>query len=281
MTRKYLLFAVLWLVSAVGAAEASHEPFAVYENWNARFIRGDRWTNTVDTAQDAQALVRGSRAHLRLRREGSAAPNAGFPGLFSNRLLLTNPSAVDQIEGVFTVRQVVVDGCPANPLPSIARAALLDMFKFSDLDPSVPRVPGASTGDVQARVMAFRASDSPDSPGALAVGAFLLRCNNASCTDATTLQSPTLGHVTVGQRFRLRLVWDAPANQFRARLDDGPDVSLSYAAALNQRDANAPAVMVRVQHRPANCTADAGGPIEMDVATVVGTIRTNASAVIP
>src|SRR5438105_9644249 len=62
--------------------------------------------------------------------------------------------------------------------------------------------------------------------------------------------SPTLFPYTTLFRswFRLRLVWNADGDEFRAALDDAADVSLPYPPEANSRPANSPFALIRTQH---------------------------------
>ena len=265
---------------AVGAGQSSDD-FVVYEDWTtADHIRSDRWSQAGDVSQDTRAELQGDHVVLRHRRQAAAATDVGIV-LTNNRLLLTHPETVDHLAAEFTVRHLALQACPANPMPASVRAAAIDFSKFSDLDPSIPRVPGSLVGDYFARVQAVRSADSTDPEGILTVLGIIVRCNNPSCSDATTIQLTPLGQVTVGQKFEVRLIWDPVVGEFRAGLDRGADVSLPFPASLNVREPNVRFGGARVFHRLPNCTAASGGPIEMDVETRVGTVKTNASAVIP
>jgi hypothetical protein len=219
---------------------------------------------------------------MRFRREGGTASDSGSTGFFSNRLNFINPLSVDQMEVELKVRDLTVTGCPVNATASIARAATIDLNRISDLPPGTPSAPGDPTGDHIARVEVRRLSDSTDPEGVLNIRAVLFRCNNPACSSTTVTGSPVaLGEVRARKVFRARLIWNAPGNEFRAGLDDDPDVSLPYPATASARPANSPLAVIRVQHLPANCTVLSGGPTVGDASTEVRAVRTNPSAVIP
>jgi hypothetical protein len=258
------------------------EPLALYEDWKgAPTIRSDRWNGGGDFGQEIERFVKGDRLVMRFRREGGTGSDSGSSGFFSNRLMFASPLTVDAVEAELEVRNLVVTGCPANPTASTARAVRLDQLKFSDLDPAVIRAPGDRTGDYIARVRASRSSDSIAAEEIMDVTAQLFRCNDAPCAATTTIAATELGQVAVGTKFRMRLAWDAPANQFRAAFDSGPEVSLPYDPAANRRSGNGPFVIVGIQQLPANCTVTSGGPTVGDAEIEVREVWTNASAVIP
>ena len=261
---------------------AGGELLALYEDWQgAPTIRSDRWNGGGDFGQEIERFVKGDRLVMRFRREGGTTSDSGSNGFFSNRLLFANPGAVDAVEAELKVRNLVVTGCPANPTASTARAVRLDQLKFSDLDPAVIRAPGDRTGDYIARVRAQRTSSSIAADGIMDVTAILFRCNDAPCAATTIIAEAPLGQVAVGKKFRMRLAWDAPANQFRAAFNSGPEVSLPYNPAANRRSGNGPFVILGIQQLPANCTVTSGGPTVGDAEIEVREVRTNASAVIP
>jgi hypothetical protein len=263
--------------------DASPEPFALYEDWTtAATIRSDRWAAAGDFGQETEREVRGDALSMRFRRAGGTGSDAGAAGFFSNRLVFVNPLSVTQMEVDLKVTDVTVTGCPANGTASVARAATIDLNRISDLAPGTPSAPGDVTGDHIARVEVRRLSDSTDPDGVLTVRALLFRCNNGPCTSSTVDGSPVvLGQVATHKVFRIRLGWDPVNNEFRAGLNDDPDVSVPYPATANARPANAPFAALRIQHLPANCTVASGGPTVGDAEIEIRSVRTNASAVIP
>ncbi len=81
-TKGLIGFASVFAVLALGvpAVQARQDSvgFAVYEDWStADDIRGDRWRGSATSAQDTLKELKGRRAHLRLRREGSNSLNIG------------------------------------------------------------------------------------------------------------------------------------------------------------------------------------------------------------
>jgi len=271
------------LLLQLAPAEAHHEPFATYETWTtAPTIRSDRWFCSSDPGHERLREVQEDKLVMRFRREGGTDSDVGSTGSFSNRLLFANPAAVDAVEAEFKVRDLVVTGCPANPTASNSRVVRIALLKFSDLDPAAIRLPGDRTGDYIGRVQAFRTSASTDPDGIVNVTAILFRCNNAPCSATTTIAGPTaLGQVAAKKWFRMRLEWDAPANQFRAGFNDDPEVLLPYNPAANSRSGNGPFVLLGIEQLPANCTVTSGGPTVGDAEIEVREVRTNASAVIP
>jgi hypothetical protein len=270
-------------ISRPAVGWAGHESFAVYEDWtSADSPRGDRWSPGSDPGHELERRQGDQTLFMRFRREGETGGDIGATGFLSNRMAVSQPLSVDQIEADVRVLRVRVTGCPANPAPSIARVAVVDLIRFSDLNPAVARPPGSLVGDHIARLRAVRTSTSAQPAGVLDIEATLIRCNDATCAGSTTIAGPvTLGQVRTGRLFRLRLIWDSPANRFLVGLDRQADQALQYAAAANQRPANVPLGTVRIQHQVARCTVASGGPAVADAELEVRRVRTNASAVIP
>jgi len=262
------------------SALATNEAFAplVYEGWTEGFIRSDRWLGGQNSGgQEVSRLITpGQMLLLRYRREGSTASDTGNAqsALFLNTI---NPTQIDEIEATFTVTSLSMTTCAANNSGAATRAhpARLLMEKFNDGTQSDP---GDRTGDYLAGVQAIRDGSSADPAGVMNVVGFVNRCTNAACTTNTPVISNALATtVSVGQSFTLRLKWDQPNHQFLFGLDSSADTALPYAAS-DTAPANNTFVDIHVQHRTANCTA---GAVVIDSTTLVGTVQTNSSAVIP
>ena len=267
---------------------ASHEPFDVYEDWSSPTIRSDRWRGgefggtplnvmgepTMGAATEARRETDAGTLRTRYRREGGTASNVGGA---SNSLFLdvTHPLLVDQLEATFTVDDpVTVTACPENDT-SVARTSRLLITRLNNgqgID-IIDR-----TGDLEAGISAARFSNSIDAPGVLRTFGFLARCDNAGCLASTTLSFVEREQVTVATPFKLRVIWDAPNNQFLFGVDDNPDAPLTYDPTVFFREARLPFANTGVFHFTANCVA---GPSVVDSASRVGEFHTNTSAIIP
>lgn len=265
-----------FLAALPGRAVAGHEPFAVYEDWSSPTIRSDRWLGSADPGHEVLREVKGGALTLRFRREHLSTVSEGAP-FFSNRMGLLNPFAVDQFEVTAVVRRVEATGCAANTTPSIARALAVDFAKFNDLPGG--SIPGNATGDYNARIEVRRLSSSPDGPRVLAVRGVVFRCEVFGCSQVTLIAAAELGHVTVNEKFRLRLIWDATGSQFLVGLNDGPNVPLPYSVSTLNAPGN-PFAVIRIQNLPANCTLAGGGPTVTDATVQVLQVLTNSSAVV-
>ena len=262
------------------AGKASHENFAVYEDWSQTTIRGDRWLGGESFGgQEVKREVLSSSRHkrliMRLRRVGQTASNTGsaLSGVF---LGVSKPTTVDEIAATFTVTSLDMTTCAANNTGAATRArpSRLLLARFNDGTGSS----GNRTGDHFAGIQAQRDGSSTDAEGVLRVTGFLNRCTNADCSTSTTVSFVVLQDtVTVGAAFTLQLVWDKPMHQFLFTLNDLAPVPLPYTAS-DSAEAIVPFVNLDASHTTANCTA---GAVAVDSTTLVGTVRTNSSAVIP
>jgi hypothetical protein len=269
---------ILTLSALVAEAGRDKDDLAVYEEWTTSdHIRGDRWRGAATAAQDARKEQQGHRAHLRLRREGANTSNAGFAGA-GLALGTTHPLEVTALEVEARVQSLEIVGCPANAITSNGLPAQVSLNKFND---GTPGSSSDATGDHFGRLQLFRASTSTDPPGALLVQLAIFRCDNSICTVAHSIPNgfvtlPTF--VYVGDKVRLRLIWEETNARFIGRVNNGPDVPLAYPVALNQGPARSPFANIQVFSSAANCLGPAG---VVDAAVEIGVVRTNALAVIP
>lgn len=254
--------------------QASHEDFAVYEDWrSAPTIRSDRWSGVIDSAQEVERRIHGRRLVMRYRKAGLTFLNVGFINAF-HRLTTANPFAIDQLEADVKVQRIEVSGCSANPEPTLVVPVALTLTKFND---GTAGSPGNSTGDHLARIRVLRDAASSEPEGVLAVQGFLFRCGDAACIGGTFVFQVNVATVTVGERFTLRLIWDAANHQFIYGVGD-LNIPVVYLPARNARRAFGEGADLRMQSRVANCTSN---PTQTDARITVREIRTNASAVIP
>ena len=256
---------------APGPGQASHQTFSVYEDWSGTRIRGDRWrggeaSNGQEVLREVVTAPFGQYFSMSLRREGETDRNT-FSRTSSAFLNIANPASIDQIEALMGIIDVVVEQCAANATPSEARL-LIAMTVFNDGSSAGP---GDRTGDYTAIVQAVRRSNSAD----LRVEGRITRCRNAACPTDTEeeIVGPTDLGVSLAIRaaFTMRLIWDAPNNQFLVGVNTNANVALPYTA----NDAQ-PAVQrsagIEIRNSTANCMA---GPTEADLGAGVGTVWVN------
>jgi hypothetical protein len=266
------LAGIVLLVPTQG--KAGHEPFGLYESWDNPTIQSRRWRGSeIFGGQEVKREVENGKLRMRFRREGETGSDVGT-NFSSNLLNVTNPTSVDQMEAEFTVSNVTVTGCEANPAPSTAGAAGVVLARFNDGSSSGP---GDRTGDYFALIQAQRNSIFGP-PGALSIATNLLRCDDPGCFAISLPPFGILGTVEVGASFRLRIIWDSTNNQFVFGLDDNPDEVLSYDPKINAQPAAVPFGSIQIGHRTANCAV---GPTVADAETEVGQVRTNISAIVP
>jgi hypothetical protein len=282
--RAGMVLAVIGLLVGLALAAPAAAQFAVYEDWTSGLIRSDRWQgNESFGGQEARREIglnaAGSpKLKLRYRREGSTGSDTGSASSFIS-LDATHPTTITEIKANFTVTHLSMNACVANNAGATTRArpARLFIARFNDGSSTGA---GDRTGDFFAAVQEFRDGSSTDAAGVLKVQGFINRCSDASCSQSSSVVTVTLPTtVSVGETHNLKLIWDSPNNQFLFDLDNsGVLTALPYAAADNAQPAIVPFVIIQVSHTVANCTA---GPVAIDSATVVGTVKTNAGAVIP
>jgi hypothetical protein len=209
---------------------------------------------------------------MRYREEGVIFSDRGFNAA-NHILTFANPVRIDRLEADLKVTRANLTGCAANPGFTRLRPAAIGFNTFND---------GTSTtgliGDHIVRLHVNREADSLDPPGVLTVQAFVLRCIDATCSNAnSTLFNLAVGTVTVGAPFTLRLTWDRPLARFLVAVGDGPEAVLAYDPGLDTADAHVPFADLRMQPVVANCTA---APAAADAEIEVYAVRTNADAVI-
>lgn len=255
--------------------QASHEGFGTYEDWSSSpTIPGKRWRGSESFgAQEVKRGVRWGKLVMRFRREGETSSDSGT-NISSNFLNLTNPTAVDQMKVDFRVNSLTLTGCTANPSPSLARPARLQLARFND---GTSPAAGDKTGDHVAWIEASRDSNTADPPGVLRVSGHLIRCTNPTCSTSSNVSSASLPSVQVRKKSTLRLIWDSPNNRFLVGVGTSPDVPLTYAVS-DSAEAVSSFADIDTSHITARCTA---GPTEVDTLTQVGVVQTNVSAIIP
>lgn len=282
--REGLVVAIVGLLLGLALTTPAAAQFATYEDWTSVLIRSDRWQGGENFGGQESRREIGLdpignfKLKLRYRHEGSTGSNVGngSSGMFLNA---TQPTTVTEIKADFRVSTLSMNTCAANNGGAITRArpARLLMARFND---GASSGAGDRTGDFFGAVQEVRDGSTADPAGVLKVEGFINRCSNASCSQSTGVAANTLATtVSVGQTHNLKLIWDSPNNQFLFELDNsGTPTALPYNPASNVQPAVVPFVSIGPFHSTANCTA---GAVTIDSVAVVGTVKTNASAVIP
>jgi hypothetical protein len=259
---------------APGVGQSQQEALSVYENWSGARIRGDRWRGgEVSNGQEVLRELRsagsfGNYLAMSLRREGETDINTGTR-TSSTFLNIANPASVAQIEALMGVLDVLAEKCPTNPTQSEARLVIA-MTAFNDGSSSGA---GDRKGDYNALVQAVRRSNSSDQAGILRVEGRVTRCRNAACGAEDDIVAPKdLGVIAVGAAFTMRLIWDAPNNQFLAGVNNA-SVALPYTASDTQ-PAVQRSVGIEIRTSTANCVA---GATEADLEAGIGPVSTSGS----
>lgn len=272
----FVVFMVgIFIIPSVTFGQVAIEPWAVYEKWSGQLIRADRWKGRVDTGLEIKREIVKGQLVMRYRMAGATTSNTGFTNGY-HRLYAANAINMNQIEADIKVKNYTITGCPQNPGSTRIRPAAVSLSKFNDGTSSGP---GDMTGDHILRVLLNREWNSPDPAGEFTVQAFLFRCTDSACVNGESIpHNLDMGTVKTGKWFTLRAVWDELNNRFLVRLNNEPEVVLSYPPGSNARSAIVPFADVRMQMVAGNCEDD---PVEMDAEIVVDRVRTNESAVIP
>jgi hypothetical protein len=262
---------------APGPGQSQEAALSVYENWSGARIRGDRWRG--GEVSNGQEVVRelvsagsfGNYLSMGLRREGETDSNIGSR-TSSTFLNFANPASIVQIEALMGVLDVLVEQCSANPTPSEARL-LIAMTPFNNGSSTGA---GDRTGDYNAIVQAIRRSNSADPAGILRVEGRVTRCQNPACSNEREIVGPQdLGvSLAVGAAFTMRLIWDAPNNQFLAGVNANT-VALPYGPANDARPAAQRSAGIEIRNTTANCSA---GAMEADLEAGVGPVRTSSGS---
>jgi len=274
------------------------EPFGLYENWSSPNIRSDRWLVKTDRAHEArrevvmkwpylgmpnlclpEAEARGDHLLMRFRLEGQPTSPPSFVAA-SQTFRVSNPLEIKKIEVKFLIKDYDVIGCAADATnqwqKTRIRPAAISLSKFND-----DTAAGLQdfTGTHFVRVMANREAFSTDPEGMLTVQAFLFRCTDAVCSNASSaVFNLDMGKVMVGKPFSLRISWDEPNHRFLVGYNTNPDVILEYDPELNHEPPHAPFADFHTQLVNATCGE---GTTVTDAEIKVREVRTNVSAVIP
>ncbi|HKQ58813.1 MAG TPA: hypothetical protein VJY35_13175 [Candidatus Eisenbacteria bacterium] len=255
-------------------AAVALEPVAVYESWRgSSTLNSHRWLVREDGQNQEIALgIQGHRLHMRHRREGGGASNAGATtGV--QALLAQNPLSIERIEVDLQVHNLEVSGCAANPGTTVVRPARLALATFNDGGVGVGQI-----GDHVILILVSAPADALEAGSVLTVEGDLARCVTADCGATVSIASAGTVTVPVSKPFTLRAAWDRANHQVFIGVSDHPDVALRYDAALDAARARVPFAALRTAVTTANCTA---APTVADVELAVREVRTNVSAIIP
>ena len=252
---KTVVICVIVLFIAMFASFAhALESFALYDNFNAKFINEDLWFGweDIDTGVNVLEEVRqisSGRLHMLSRFYGNMSSNTGESHGFYD-LMFTDPDTITAMQATVQVARIEADSCPTNSTPTTAAVVLGGAF-FNTGTPTA----GSELNDVLAYIRIELASNSTNKPGILEVTGYVSQCNDSTCSTNTVVQSTTLGTVKVKGKTNLSIQWDQPNHQFIFQLGTLTPVSVKYTVS----DTSPPGFSfkdLRLRNYIANCTAE-------------------------
>ncbi len=210
---KHLLKSGIALSLALGAAASQAvEPFALYDNFNARFISPSKWVGG-GIGNDVREIVRQTqpensptnrrRLHLLGRIHGGTSSNSGGGGS-SLSLDFARPSRVTAIKATVQVRDFAASKCAANPDNLPVTSAHLSGFFFNTSTPTT----GSHKNDVYASIRIARQPNNT-----LRVESLVNRYD-ALCAAQTSIDFDTLGTINEDRTTKLQIQWDPDNNRF-------------------------------------------------------------------
>jgi hypothetical protein len=210
-------------------------------------------------------------------------------------LFFLNPSSIDAMEVGFRVKSAYVEECPSPVINAAAppghqevhgriRPAVIDMVKYNGADS--PPEGTSMSGDWIMRLQ-VNLEDNAERADELVGQAFLLKCSDAACSNASTPtttdpNSPykyfdvNLGTAKIGKKFTLRIMWNQAENSFVVGLN-GYKTTFTYDPGDHQRASRNPFASIRTQLIPVNCPDQRN---EADAIVEVLEVRTNLSAIV-
>jgi hypothetical protein len=193
----------LWSLALGSLAEAQ----TVYDDFSGPLLDVQRWAPNIvgqnNVAEMRRELVNGELLEYMVVNGGNRADIGAAFGRHELRFTSVEFSAL-----VFeaTVFIAAVTGCPTPGAQVSAVFVDAPLTLFNDGSATSPT---DQTGDVQARLEIFRASDSVDPPEILQVIGQLTRCADAACGVRDFLGTASLGTVALGIKHSYGVHWDA------------------------------------------------------------------------
>ena len=226
------------------------EPLVIYDPFDTDFIDPARWVVSQQGGAVHREYVREIRSgRLRMsdRAYGNTNSDTGgsFDGIFTD---FPSPDAVTDLGADVRVMSFEATSCAANPTITSTRAELHGTF-FNVATP----VAGSHTNDVRASINLQRASNTLDSSDVLRVIAAVRQCLDSSCSTGLNLALQDLGSISVGERTRLLIRWDAVTNQFIFSSND--DTFVAPYAVSDAAPSGAKRKGLLVANFVSNCTA--------------------------
>jgi hypothetical protein len=231
------------------------ESFVLYDDFNAKFIDGQKWAGTEGRTGDVILLenvrmAHGGRLRLLNRALGSSIlSNTGVSNA-DNNLRFPDPGAIIAMAASIKVNDVEVTGCTDNPTPTRARARVIGSFFNTGTD-----LPNGSVNDVLAYTFIHRRSDSTDKPGILEVFGEVVRCADPSCFGVDYINSEKLGDLRLGQWADIVIQWDQANHQFVFQFNKKSPVYMPYPF-LDTLPPVIPFKYLGMSQRIANCMGE-------------------------
>jgi hypothetical protein len=246
--------AVMLVVILFGMPGYATERLVSYDDFNTTHINPHRWFggefSTAFPRWSTEAIRQIQDHKLRLMYRSYGATNAATSTIRSDFVLMfSDPTAVTAIQAAVTVTDAVAAGCPGNPDPTVARAALGGRFLGG-----AASTPEGEARDMVAVIGITRVSDATDPPDVFRTQSVVFYCANRPCTIGKTLHSRDWGPVTRGHTARLRVQWDRDNHRFIFQRDDHPEVFAAYAVSDTDPPGTPVKLLNAMQFVP-DCTA--------------------------
>jgi hypothetical protein len=227
-TRRRAGLAVVLGVLLSGALTPAAAQVALYEDWAAERIDPARWrpSSLSSAAYEVVRLISGGQLLQGLRVYGAPRNDLGTQS--ASNVLGFALGDFTAVQWDMAVQSYLLQGCSTGFPPSALQIGM-QMLLFND--GSSPGA-GDATGNVDARLLLARASDSSAAPQVLEARALVTRCNVPDCSTRAMLGPVTMGEVLLGQLNTFRIIWDAPGNQVVFQRNADPQVVLPYVVPV-------------------------------------------------
>ena len=211
----------------------------IYDDFSSETIDRSKWRQSAEVR-----FVDSKQALIGRRFYGGTSSDSGLLAE-SYGLSMTDGTPPKGLAADITVLETEVEGCPANPSPSFARARLSAAY-FNRLRTPVP---GDRTGDVIAQVRVGQTSASSD----VVVQGVVSSCLDANCDNSTVIGQVNFANATLGVKLNGRIDWVKADKTFRFTIDGLSTQDVVYTDAHGNAPV-LPFVQIAVRSEAANCT---------------------------